>query len=56
MDILVINSGSSSVKFKFHDMLNHACIASGLIEEIGSTHASGSINCELAYKFNSLAP
>ena len=45
MDILVINSGSSSVKFKFHDMLNHACIASGLIEEIGSTHASGSINC-----------
>lgn len=45
MDILVINSGSSSVKFKFYDIKNHACIASGLIEEIGSTHANGRLNC-----------
>ena len=39
MEILVINSGSSSLKFKFHDIQNKACIASGLVEEIGSGYS-----------------
>ena len=47
MEILVINSGSSSIKFKFHDMKNRACIASGLIEEIGSAHSKATIYCAI---------
>ena len=47
MEILVINSGSSSIKFKFHDMKNRACIASGLIEEIGSAHSKATICCAI---------
>ena len=39
MEILVINSGSSSLKFKFHDIENKACIASGFVEEIGTGHS-----------------
>ncbi|MDA3079959.1 MULTISPECIES: acetate kinase [unclassified Campylobacter] len=43
MEILVINSGSSSIKFKFFDMDNKSCLASGVIEEIGSEHSKASI-------------
>ena len=43
MEILVINSGSSSIKFKFFDMDNKSCLASGVIEEIGSEHSRASI-------------
>jgi len=35
--ILVLNAGSSSLKFKLFDMSNHMLIASGLIEEIAET-------------------
>jgi len=35
MKILVINSGSSSIKFKLIDMLNEKQLAEGLIERIG---------------------
>ncbi len=35
MKILVINSGSSSIKFKLIDMLNETLLAEGLIERIG---------------------
>ncbi len=35
MKILVINSGSSSIKFKLIDMENEALLAEGLIERIG---------------------
>ncbi|MBP3225163.1 MAG: acetate kinase [Campylobacter sp.] len=43
MEILVINSGSSSIKFKFQDMDNKTCLASGVIEEIGSEHSKAKI-------------
>ncbi len=41
MKILVINSGSSSIKFQLFDMSNSSTLASGLIEQIGesSSHA-----------------
>ena len=35
MKILVINTGSSSIKFKLFDMANNRAIASGLVEKIG---------------------
>ncbi|MCD4700241.1 MAG: acetate kinase, partial [Candidatus Aegiribacteria sp.] len=35
MKILVINSGSSSIKFKLIDMENENLLAEGLIERIG---------------------
>lgn len=35
MKILVINSGSSSIKFKFYDLKIQKCLASGMIEQIG---------------------
>ena len=39
MKILVINSGSSSIKYQLLEMPNQAVIASGLIERIGSKEA-----------------
>jgi len=41
MKILVLNSGSSSVKFKLFDMRDEAVLASGLVERIGegASHA-----------------
>ncbi len=35
MKILVLNSGSSSIKFKLFDMKNESVLCSGLIEQIG---------------------
>ena len=35
MKILVINAGSSSLKFQLIDMENEAVIAKGICEEIG---------------------
>lgn len=35
MIILVINSGSSSIKFKLFDMKNMSVPASGILERIG---------------------
>ena len=37
MKILVLNSGSSSVKFQLFDMSDNRVIASGLVEKIGET-------------------
>lgn len=39
MKILVINSGSSSIKFKLYDMQNKIAICKGLIEQIGSKNS-----------------
>lgn len=39
MKILVLNSGSSSIKFQLFDMQNEATIASGLIEKIGQLNS-----------------
>jgi len=39
MKILVINSGSSSIKFKVFDMDQNTEIAAGLVEEIGTKNA-----------------
>ncbi|PNW27994.1 acetate/propionate family kinase, partial [Formosa algae] len=47
MKILVINSGSSSIKFQLIDMPSEAVIASGLVERIGLD------NAELHYKTDS---
>lgn len=44
MNILVINSGSSSIKFQLIDMPSESVIASGLVEKIGL------YNAELHYK------
>lgn len=43
MAILVINSGSSSVKFALFDTQTETCLASGIVERIGSEHASGEL-------------
>ncbi len=40
MKILVLNSGSSSLKFQLFDVPDLTVIASGLIEQIGSEHSS----------------
>lgn len=37
MKILVINSGSSSIKFQLLDMVDESILASGLVERIGET-------------------
>lgn len=45
MKVLVINSGSSSIKFQLLDMADESVLASGLVERIGE--AEGLIKCEL---------
>lgn len=40
MRVLVVNSGSSSLKFQLLDMATEAVLASGLLEAIGSSEAS----------------
>ncbi len=45
MKILVINSGSSSIKFQLLDMQDESVLASGLVERIGE--AEGLIKCTL---------
>ena len=39
MKILVLNSGSSSVKFQLFDMGDNRVIASGLVEKIGEARS-----------------
>jgi acetate kinase len=39
MNILVLNSGSSSVKFQFISMANERLLAKGIVEKIGSSDA-----------------
>lgn len=46
MKILVINSGSSSIKYKLIEMPNQTVIASGLIERIGAEKANFSYKNE----------
>ncbi len=46
MKVLVLNSGSSSIKYRFFDMLEEAVLASGVVERIGEpgsriAHESG---------------
>jgi len=45
MKILVINSGSSSIKFQLLEMTDESVLASGLVERIGETE--GLIKCTL---------
>lgn len=45
MKVLVINSGSSSIKFQLLDMKDESVLASGLVERIGEPE--GLIKCEL---------
>lgn len=45
MKVLVINSGSSSIKFQLLDMQDESVLASGLVERIGE--AEGLIKCEM---------
>ncbi len=45
MKVLVINSGSSSIKFQLLDMQDESVLASGLVERIGESE--GLIKCEL---------
>ncbi len=43
MATLVINSGSSSVKFALFDTLSEACLASGIAECLGTENATGEL-------------
>lgn len=43
MNVLVINSGSSSIKFQLLDMSHESLLAAGLVERIGEE--SGRLNC-----------
>lgn len=45
MKVLVINSGSSSIKFQLLDMAGETVLASGLVERIGDEH--GKIACTI---------
>lgn len=45
MKTLVINSGSSSIKFQLLDMADESVLATGVVERIGEQ--TGSINCRL---------
>ena len=45
MNVLVINSGSSSIKFQLIDMVDESVLASGLVERIGEP--LGVIKCKL---------
>ncbi len=45
MNALVINSGSSSIKFQLLDMKSEVVLASGLVERIGE--AAGAISCTM---------
>ena len=45
MKVLVINSGSSSIKFQLLEMEAEQVLASGLVERIGEEH--GTINCAM---------
>lgn len=47
MLILVLNSGSSSLKYKLYQMQNEEVLASGLVERIGSTNGNAVINHRL---------
>ncbi len=40
MKILVLNCGSSSVKYQLFDMSDESVIAKGIVEEVGSDHAT----------------
>ena len=40
MRILVLNSGSSSIKYKLFDMTDRSILASGLVERIGEATSS----------------
>lgn len=44
MLILVLNSGSSSLKYKLYQMTNEEVLAAGLVERIGSTTGNAIIN------------
>lgn len=46
MKILVLNSGSSSIKFKLFDMTNNENLISGLIEQIGSPNSRSKLKVE----------
>lgn len=50
MKILVINAGSSSIKYQFIDMESETLLAKGLVERIGETAAS-----QLTHKANGTA-
>lgn len=53
MKILIINSGSSSIKFQLINMDNESVLASGLVERIGEPLGEGSnINCNYHPKTN----
>ena len=51
MKILVINAGSSSLKFQLIDMDNESVIAKGLVERIGTVDPT----TDLTYKWNGKA-
>ena len=50
MKILVINAGSSSIKYQLIDMQNETLLAKGLVERIGDIAAS-----QLTHKANGTA-
>ena len=43
MRILVLNSGSSSIKFQLFDMDNEKTLASGLVEQIGESNSQAKL-------------
>ena len=51
MKILIINSGSSSVKFQVFDMANESRICRGIIARIGTKTATTKFSCEKVPEF-----
>ncbi|MGE5583662.1 MAG: acetate/propionate family kinase [Bacillota bacterium] len=47
MLILIINSGSSSLKYKLYQMQTETLLASGLVERIGSTNGNATITHQI---------
>ena len=46
MKILVLNAGSSSVKYQLFNMTNNAVLASGMVEQIGEKEST----CKIKFK------
>ena len=56
MKILVLNSGSSSIKFQLFDMANKSPLASGMVEQIGETTSQAKLSVASGNTYQEVRP
>lgn len=56
MKILVLNSGSSSIKFQLFDMANKSPLASGMVEQIGETTSQAKLSVAGGNTYQEIRP